>query len=140
MIDIANDDRHGYCQYAGFPMGNGIVSTGRYFNPDVDCSSFVYYALKNTGYDIGNTVFATGGMETALTRAGFHKIPYSNSGLIEGDILWNPNHTEVYIGNGMTVGAHSSETGGINGRPGDQTGEEVSVASNSNSWIFVYRK
>ena len=40
----------------------------------------------------------------------------------------------------MTVGAHSSETGGINGRPGDQTGEEVSVASNSNSWIFVYRK
>lgn len=140
MIDIANDDRHGYCQYAGFPMGNGIVSTGRYFNPDVDCSSFVYYALKNTGYDIGNTVFATGGMETALTRAGFHKIPYSNSGLIEGDILWNPNHTEVYIGNGMTVGAHSSETGGINGRPGDQTGEEVSVAPNSNSWIFIYRK
>ena len=50
MIDIANDDRHGYCRYAGFPMGNGIVSTGRYFNPDVDCSSFVYYALKNTGY------------------------------------------------------------------------------------------
>ena len=62
------------------------------------------------------------------------------SEMCKGDILWNPNHTEVYIGNGMTVGAHSSETGGINGRPGDQTGEEVSVAPNSNSWIFIYRK
>ena len=143
MINIANDDSHGYCQYAGIPVGDTVTS-GRTFNPDVDCSSFVYYALLNNGYDatvLGPTPFTTATMHSILTRCGFSRLPFvSTANLQEGDILWTPSHTEVYIGDGQTVGAHSSENGGINGRPGDQTGDEVSVAPCAQNWVYIFRK
>ena len=74
-------------------------------------------------------------------RAGFQRLPYNSSNLREGDILWRAGHTEVYIGNGQTVGAHSDENGGTAGtQPGDQTGREVSVGNNWGSWTYIYRK
>ena len=41
--NIADDDSHGYSQ------------THRNGNPDYDCSSFVYYALKHAGLDVGSS-------------------------------------------------------------------------------------
>lgn len=141
MITIANDDSHGYCQMAGTRFPDGTVSTGRNLNPDVDCSSFVYFALKNAGYNVGDDVFATGQMDKALKGAGFIRLPYSSVTLKEGDILWRLGHTEVYIGEGKTVGAHIAEDGkSVNGRPGDQTGHEVDVGPLVGSWSFIYRK
>lgn len=127
MIDIANDDSIGYSLFR------------RYMNPDVDCSSFVFYALKNAGYDVGNTPFATGSMDAILTGCGFQCLSYDASILQEGDILWreigDDKHTEVYIGDGMNVGAHLD----YDGVPGDSSGREVSVDQNYGNWLRIYR-
>ena len=57
-VSIAEDDSHGYSQAAR--MG-----------PDYDCSSFVWYALTEAGYELGSYPFATGSMPEILTSAGF---------------------------------------------------------------------
>ena len=132
-LEIAADDSHGYSQI------------NRNGNPDYDCSSLVYYSLYNTGWPIASIcpyAFATGSMDSVLTQLGFQKITFSNgdySSLVAGDILLREGHTEIYIGNGQTVGAHSDEVGGITGaQGGDQTGREISVVGFGN-WSVAYR-
>jgi cell wall-associated NlpC family hydrolase len=63
------------------------------------------------------------------------------SELVRGDILLNTwNHVAIYLGNGLMVAAHLSETGGVTGKAGDQTGREISVSSYSNyPWDWVLR-
>lgn len=138
MIDVANDDKHGYSQYTS----DG--GAGREFNPDVDCSSFVWYALvKGAGIDasdLGGSAFGTGGMEEPLTKNGFKKYTYkSASELQRGDILWNSGHTEVYVGDGKNVGAHWN----WDGKVGDSGGSEVDVKAIDNdtahSWTSYFR-
>ena len=136
MIDVANDDSHGYNQ------------SKRGFNPDVDCSSFVYYALVNNNI-ISNTgsAFATSNMGSVLKNNGFTELPYSESNLQRGDIVVLPGqHTEVYIGNGQAVAAHADYSSGspkYSGSSivaGDQNGKEVNVESLSKmNWRFIYR-
>lgn len=117
---IAADDTHGYSQASRW---------GR----DYDCSSFIISALDAGGFPMksyGATY--TGNMGSALAKCGFKRVSgvnlASGAGLQAGDILLNPaTHTEMYIGGGYTVGAHSSETGGKTGRAGDQTGNEISI-------------
>ena len=132
-LEIAADDSHGYSQI------------NRNGNPDYDCSSLVYYSLYNTGWPIASIcsyAFATGSMDSVLTQLGFQKITFSNgdySSLVAGDILLREGHTEIYIGNGQTVGAHCDEVGGIAGaQGGDQTGQEISVGG-FGSWSVAYR-
>lgn len=116
---IAADNSHGYSQAVRW-------------SPDYDCSSFVISALEAAGFPMrayGATY--TGNMGAALKACGFYKVNSvdlkSGAGLVRGDILLNPvTHTELYIGDGRTVGAHGSETGGKYGRAGDQTGNEIS--------------
>ena len=117
---IAADDTHGYSQ---------VNRWGR----DYDCSSFVISALDAGGFPMksyGATY--TGNMGAALAKCGFKRVSdvnlSSGAGLQAGDILLNPaTHTEMYIGGGYTVGAHSSETGGKTGKTGDQTGNKNTV-------------
>jgi len=117
---IAADDAHGYSQASRW---------GR----DYDCSSFIISALNAGGFPMksyGATY--TGNMGAALAKCGFKRVSgvnlRSGAGLQAGDILLNPaTHTEMFIGGGYTVGAHSSETGGKTGKTGDQTGNEISV-------------
>lgn len=134
MIDFANDDTHGYS------MEN------RNMDPDVDCSSFVYYALINNGYtkeQLGSSAFVTSTMENILTSAGFKKINYEKDKLQIGDILWYPagfndhkyGHTEVYVGNGKTVGAHTDR----DRKTGDSSGTEVNVANIWTDYKAVFR-
>lgn len=145
MVGVASDESVGYSQPHRYYLDNS--------NPDihdVDCSSFVYYALKNNGYtpeQIGNSPFTTATMPAILPQCGFHPIPYmvaagiGGASLKEGDILWRAGHTEVYIGNGQTVGAHHDENHGISGStPGDGDGTEVNVSRNSQSWTLIYRR
>lgn len=122
-INIANDNRHGYSQ---------AVRWG----PDYDCSSLVVAALKNTGFQVGDAVY-TGNMRSELTKYGFRwYTDFSN--LKRGDILLVHNnsrqHTEIYLGEGRTVGAHIAETGGIYGVAGDQTGNEISIGPYYSIW------
>lgn len=135
MINFANDNTHGYS------MDN------RKMDPDVDCSSFVYYALLHNGYtkdEIGSYPFTTATMEKILISNGFEKLSYDINLLEEGDIVWYPKgfmnkkygHTEVYIGNGQTVGAH----GNLDGKTGDGSGKEVSVVNVSRDYKAIFRK
>lgn len=131
----------------------GYSQATRYHNPNMDCSSLVWYALVDSGCfsssSLGNSPFTTFTMGPYLTSVGFQEIPFSEMGQTDadgdgapdalqfGDILVNTQrHTEIYVGGGQNVGAHSDR----DGRNGDGDGREVSVASYWNDqWDFVYR-
>lgn len=124
-VKIANDNTHGYSQAVRWA-------------PDYDCSSFVISALEAAGFPMkAYGASYTGNMGQALKACGFVKVSgvslSTGEGLIKGDILLNPQtHTEIYIGSGQAVGAHSSETGGKYGKAGDQTGNEISIQTYRN--------
>lgn len=129
-LAIANDDSHGYS------MAN------RTMNPDVDCSSFVYYSLLLSGWSQdqlgGSYPFTTHNMGPILESAGFTRFDYTGmQDLQPGDILVNPaRHTEIYYGDGLNLGAH----GNYDGRSGDSSGREVCLGSFWESgWVNVYR-
>lgn len=136
-FDMASDDSIGYSM------------VNRLKNPDVDCSSFIAYALKEAGYDISPASFTTANAVSVLTALGFEKIDYSLSALREGDILWyrydgdSTGHMEIYAGNGYMVGAHTSTVNGVDyPEGGDQTGQEVSVVefNDEGGWIYIFRE
>ena len=119
-ISIAADDTHGYDQ----ANRNG---------PDYDCSSLIYHAFHNAGFDVPIPAGNTETMIQHFTNAGFTWMPglgNSANELIRGDILLNiTSHTEIYIGQQQNVGAHINEFGGITGgQTGDQSGDEISVS------------
>lgn len=127
-IAIANDDSHGYSR------------SQRQMNPDVDCSSFVYYSLLNSGYtkdQIGSYPFSTQSMPSVLPQAGFTRHDFTSiDDLQPGDILLRSGHTEIYIGNGKNAGAHRD----YDGRPGDSSGNEVDIGNCGTNWTCYYRK
>ncbi len=136
MIKTAADDSVGYDR------------NSRDLNPNVDCSSFVWFGLvKGAGVDansIGGSAFATGTMTENLTSIGFKKYTYtSKNDLKRGDILWvhiegGHQHTEVYVGDGQNVGAHSN----YDGKNGDSSGNEVNVKDTNNDtrgWAAYFR-
>lgn len=100
MIQIANDDRHGYSQSTRW-------------GPSYDCSSFVYEAFRLAGFNLPFHSGYTGTMHTDFGNAGFtwHPGEPSASSLHRGDIMWNNHHTEVYAGDNMLVGAANSRKG-----------------------------
>jgi len=133
-VAIANDDSHGY-------------SWADRWDVDRDCSSLMYDSANAAGYPVGrgaDKTRYTGTMIDDFTAVGFTNYGYGSVSLQRGDILlrdpWGSGgHTEMYIGDGMTVGAHIAETGGVYGEPGDQTGYEISVTANPGNWDYVLR-
>lgn len=138
-LRYANDDSHGYSQKP--PSGR--------WGPDFDCSSFIYFIANQAGYniDIGSDkVRFTGTMLKDFEKAGFQILPFANVGVSDlkiGDILLNlALHAEVYVGNGETVSANSSEDGGYVGSSGDQTGHEIEkhpVVTFDRGWDYILR-
>jgi|GEM_PF-6547733 hypothetical protein len=131
-IDIAEDDSHGY-------------SWADRWNVDRDCATLMYDSADAAGYPVGrgpDRVRYTGTMIDDFTAAGFKLHNYDSFEEYRGCILlrdpWGEGgHTEMYIGDGMTVGAHIAETGGVYGEPGDQTGNEISIAPNPEWWDYI---
>lgn len=85
-----------------------------------DCSGFVWYCYNNSkGGNLSNLSYAaTGSMELTYAGAGFENVTSiinlsTGEGLITGDILLSAagGHVDMYVGNGLRVGAHSSRTG-----------------------------
>lgn len=128
----AADDTHGYSQL-------------RRLGPDYDCSSYVAAALNTAGIGVAPTM-STYTEDAQLASHGFSVVQGANlatgEGLKAGDILirhGSGEHTEFYVGKLHTIGAHASETGGIDGKPGDQTGEEISQVPFTGGWSIAYR-
>lgn len=139
MIDLANDDSHGYDQ------------THRW-GPDYDCSSAVISAWQYAGVAVKTKgASSTHDMKPIFLANGFTNVISSvtlstGAGLKRGDVLHKDGHVAMYIGNNQMVAAHSNENGGISGgKTGDQTGHEISVikynysTSGSNAWTSVLR-
>ena len=139
ILRIANDDIHGYSQKP--PSGR--------WGPDYDCSSLIYQAAHNSGFPIGtgeDKVRFTGTMLKDFEKAGFKILPAASvefGDLQVGDILLNlALHAEVYVGDGESVGANSSETGEFVGESGDQTTHEIDkhpVVTFNKGWDYILR-
>ena len=131
-VSVAGDDSHGYSQYRRWPWEG----------EDFDCSSLMYWAAHEAGYDVPLSGY-TGTMLADFQAAGFAAEPWDGNiwDCAPGDILLAHNgsrqHTEMYVGGGRNVGAHIAETGGVDGAPGDQTGDEIGVAPNWGAWDYV---
>ena len=141
-IEFAEDDTHGYSQSSGMDGG-----AGRCMDPDVDCSSFVYYTLLEIGYtkdQLGTYPFTTRTMGRLLVAAGFEELDFTSFDDLEyGDIIVRHGehaHTEIVSGERETVGAHDN----YDGMPGDSSGNEVSVLSGVRDSLWegakVYRR
>ena len=138
-LQYAADDSHGYSQKP--PSGR--------WGPDFDCSSLLYQLANEAGYSVetgGDKVRFTGTMLKDFEKAGFQILPFANVGISDlkiGDILLNlALHAEVYVGNGESVGATGSETGGYVGEAGDQTGHEIEkhpVTTFDKEWDYILR-
>lgn len=123
----------------------GYSQANRNHNPDMDCSSFVWYSMVESGYlgadALGGSAFTTYNEVGLLENNGFTDVTdsvniESGEGLERGDILWRQEHTEIFVGDGQKCGAHSDR-----GYPagGDQTGTEVSVGPYAGGWEKVLR-
>ena len=141
-LSVAADDSHGYCQ------------THRFGNPEYDCSSFVSYAYKMGGGISKLTIGNTTSMLRTMPIQGFVLLPYSRDKLQRGDIVIYDqtsygSHTELYIGDNQTVGAHQNihadgSTGiTCDGSASDQrdiSGNEISVVTFYDSgWQYILR-
>ena len=130
-INIAEDDSHGY---------NQCARTG----PDYDCSSLVWYSLKENGFDanlLGSYPFSTYTEANVLKSLGFTEYTYtSHADLQPGDILLRAEHTAIYGGNDLVIQASINEFGSIcGGATGDQTGGEIHYDADYSSWNTYYR-
>ena len=116
-LNTAADDSIGYSQKT------------RWGNPNYDCSSFVISAYQSAGIPVkDNGATYTGNMREAFVNSGFEWIPGNPvvNDLQIGDVLLDEgSHTEMYIGNGQNVSAHSNK----DGADGDSSGKEVSVGN-----------
>jgi len=138
-LSYADDNSHGYSQKP--PSGR--------WGPDYDCSSLLYFLANEAGYPVGagnDKVRFTGTMLKDFEKAGFQILPFANVGISDleiGDILLNlALHAEVYVGNGESIGATGSETGGYVGEAGDQTGTEIErhpVTTFDKEWDYILR-
>ena len=107
-----------------------------YENGDADCSSLVIHTLQEAGFDTGDAN-STHDLLPALAVRGWTPPP-----LTAGDILLSPgSHVAVYLGDGMLAEANINENGDIiNGRPGDQTGQETRVTEYyDHPWDYILR-
>lgn len=135
MINLANDNTHGYDQ------------TNRW-GPNYDCSSAIITAWEQAGVPVkSNGATYTGNMRSVFLKCGFTDVTSSvvlssGSGMQYGDVLLNTtDHTAMHIGNGQVVHASINEKGTVTGGvTGDQTGKEICVTSYFNyPWNFVLR-
>ena len=159
-MNIASDDVHGYSQGAE----NATPAhpyTGSREGVDYDCSSLVYHAFQNGGFDIigtwhknpeymaryngkqysgdADTIWADLEKIGGFTKFSWHEV---KDNLMRGDIICLPEkHVAIYVGNGWTVEARgvNNPTGKGRYETGDQGGEIDCYEVQNRVWTEVYR-
>ena len=99
-------------------QGASYSQANRQGNKSYDCSSFVSRTLKEVGLNVSPDN-NTDTLPKALTAVGFKPIPgpVGNAQQLQpGDIMLRTRseghgHTEIYTGDGKSVGAHSEKSG-----------------------------
>lgn len=129
MVDIANDNSHGYDQ----KHRNG---------PDYDCSSLVGTALNKAGFNVAPYSW-TGNLRKQLLNCGFKEIGIT-SARKRGDIfLSEGEHVVMCVDEKNIVHASINEKGTVSGgKTGDQTGKEICIRSfyhPSYGWDYHFR-
>ena len=134
-VETCNAPNVGYSQsYRNRQTVNGIT----YY----DCSSFIWWALKEGGFDVvsanlGNDYpVTTANMGRFLQNLQFSVVPLTSEWLA-GDILWRSGHAEmVYRGgqaSGISMGAHSANVA---------LDAQVSISRNettADNWTTLFR-
>ena len=112
MLEIANDDSHGYDQ-------------AHRNSPDYDCSSLVATALNVGGFKVSPNSW-TGNLKKQLLDCGFKIIPLTEPRK-KGDIfLSEKRHVVMCVDSDTIVHASINEKGtATGGEVGDQTGKEI---------------
>lgn len=134
MEHLCNHDWHGYSQVSRYGDGEGacqVQMNGRTYyleQGDRDCSSAVISAFEAAGISCGGAVY-TGNMRICMVGTGNFRWHPMTDGYIarRGDVYLNEaNHTAMCTSSvpDMLAEFSISETGGIDGAEGDQTGRE----------------
>lgn len=137
MLDLANDNSHGYSQDSRW-------------GPDYDCSSAIIAAYEQAGIPVkSNGATYTGNMRSVFLKTGFKDVTNQvnlNTGydMLSGDVLLNEaHHTAMVVVDGGSTIVHASinEKGTVTGgKSGDQTGKEICTRSYYNKpWNCVLR-
>ena len=132
MEHLIDHEAHGYSQI--HRDGDGTVEVIAFSNGerakilggDGDCSEDIRRALAAAGifeWDYWASYMWTGNEIDMLKSHGFKQVDLLKPK--RGDVLWRHGHTGMYLGNNVVGEAMRSETGGIDGRQGDQDGLEV---------------
>ena len=122
--------RHGTSGHCNVQTDAGVVKVTK---GDRDCSSAVCeaweLALVGSPYDGLITRYNwTGGMREMFVGSGLFSWQSVTANAARGDIyLDEENHTAMSLGGGKIGHFTGSETGGIDGEPGDQTGRESRI-------------
>ena len=134
MKHLVNHDWHGYSQYSRWGDGEGtcdIAIAGKVYHleqGDRDCSSAIISAFEAAGISCGGATY-TGNMRSCMVGTGNFVWHPMSSGYIAkpGDVYLNEvHHTAMCTSAVPDLLAEFciSETGGIDGAEGDQTGYE----------------
>lgn len=139
LVTHDGDDGHGYSQYSRNGDGKGYctikidgndykVRTG-----DRDCSSAVINAYEAAGISCGGATY-TGNMRSCMVKTGNFRWHPMSSGYIAkaGDIYLNEvNHTAMCLSDNpdKLMEFCISEKGTIDGKEGDQNGQESRIAN-----------
>lgn len=94
---IVSAINYAFDETIGYTMGGA-------FNPDTDCSGFVWQCLYDNGFNVGGSRFDTSSMGAVLEAAEFTKYTYSSGFQLQhGDILmWDEYDPILQQHNGHT--------------------------------------
>ncbi len=132
MKHLVTHNWHGYSQVSRWGEGVCNVSVGKKIysveQGDRDCSSAVISAFEAAGINCGGATY-TGNMRQCMCASGNFRWHPMYSGYIaqSGDVYLNEvNHTAMCLSSepDQLMEFCISETGGIDGAEGDQTGRE----------------
>ncbi|MBR4973132.1 MAG: hypothetical protein IKY45_01560 [Clostridia bacterium] len=136
-IDTCNSSGVRYPPEDGYRNQGIDPTTGRVC---YDCSSFIWYALKNGGWTMPDAKpFRTPNMRSKLVQMGFTEFVFGSIASLPGDILWKSGHTEM-VYEGSAAGVSAVRTMGAHGK-NMPLNEQVSIiaAPQDKGWQYGYR-